>query len=90
MQCCRASSIKWIGTRQARKACKHVFSRRDLLSFCMMKNASRLLFGFSARVALYSVCVVIFISFCKINIDCVQIDVAICGPVHDGKTVNII
>ena len=56
----------------------------------MMKNASRLLFGFSARGATYSVCVVIFISFCKINIDCVQIDVAICGPVHDGKTVNII
>ena len=29
------------------------------------------------------------ISFCKINIDCVQIDVAICEPVTDMKTVNI-
>ena len=37
----------------------------------------RLLFGFSARVATNSVFVVIFISFCKINIDCVQIDVAV-------------
>ena len=56
----------------------------------MMKNASRLLFGFSARGATNSVFVVIFISFCKINIDCVQIDVAICDPEHDGKAVNII
>ena len=82
--------MKWICTRQARKACKHVFSRRDLLSFNMMKNASRLLLGISARGATNSVFVVIFISFCKINIDCVQIDVAICEPVHGGKTVNII
>ena len=56
----------------------------------MMKNASRLLFGFSARGATNSVFVVILISFCKINIDCVQIDIAICKPVHDGATVNFI
>ena len=56
----------------------------------MMKNASRLLFGFSARGATKYVFVVILISFCKINIDCVQIGVAICEPVHAEKTVNII
>ena len=50
----------------------------------MMKNASRLLFRFSARGATNSVFVDIFISFC------VQIDVAICEPVHEVKTVNII
>ena len=55
--------MKWICTRQARKACKHVSSRRDLLSFNMVKNASRLLFGFSARGATNSVFVDNFISF---------------------------
>ena len=55
--------MKWICTRQARKACKHVSSRRDLLSFKMVENASRLLFGFSAQGATNSVFVDIFISF---------------------------